>query len=251
MSIEEDWGTTVPGGSPTTATIDADCMGGMSPDKDDMILKSISIYCSGSGTIRLAVYQGGSLVTGPAGATLIWDAGTVSGTGWITISGGSAPLAKNAVTWLAYKTNDASFVIYFETSWPSGSDFQSAEGRWASTGESGDETDPWDNPFATGGGFADFWYSAYLTYEIPTYSVNGITKDNDGNVEGSSDVHLWKDPGDDTLEWMAYLLSNVSTGAYSFTGKQFNTGEKAVVMSFKDGPPRIFGVTDILTPETE
>ena len=162
-----DWGDTNNPGGTSSAQSTARAMGGTSPDVDSMTLTSISVWWGGTGTGRLAVYQGGAL-DNPTGATLVWDAGEVAipeTAGWVTISGGSASLAKNTPTWLAFKCNDANH--FYETSWDSASDFQSGLGRAQLNDEGAASTDVWD---ATIGAFTfdDYWYDLYINYTVPT-----------------------------------------------------------------------------------
>lgn len=131
-------------------------------------LASISMRLSGTGNVRLAVYQGGSLSTGPAGATLIWDGGTVavSGLNWYTATGASSALTAGAVTWVAWKANDSTASWYFSSSSADAGDFQTANGRWNSVAVSNDETIAWPTTWPSdAGSFGAFWYSIYLTHQ--------------------------------------------------------------------------------------
>lgn len=84
-----------------------------------------------------------------------------------------------------------------------------------------------------------------------TYKLEGFTKNNDGGVEVSCKCFLVKDNGDNTFTEIAYQLSNGVTGAYSFTGILDNDPAYQVI-SWKDGSPNIFDVTDhVLTPVIE
>jgi len=164
--VDGDWGdTNNPGGTSSPQTT-ARAMGGISPDVDNMTLTSISVWWGGTGTGRLAVYQGGAL-DNPTGATLVWDAGQVAipaTAGWVTISGGSASLAKNTPTWLAWKCNDANY--YYSTSWDSASDFQSGRGRVQLNDEGAASTDVWDAIIGAFN-FDNYWYDIYINYTIP------------------------------------------------------------------------------------
>ncbi|MDH5780862.1 MAG: DUF2341 domain-containing protein, partial [Candidatus Bathyarchaeota archaeon] len=164
--VDGDWGDTNNPGGTSSPQSTARAMGGISPDVDNMKLTSISVWWGGTGTGRLAVYQGGAL-DNPNGASLVWDAGEVAipaTAGWVTISGGSASLAKNTPTWLAWKCNDANY--YYETSWDSASDFQSGRGRAQLDDEGAASTDVWD---ATIGAFSfgNYWYDIYINYTVP------------------------------------------------------------------------------------
>ncbi|UCD26834.1 MAG: hypothetical protein JSV75_01550, partial [Candidatus Bathyarchaeota archaeon] len=245
-AVGGNWGDDTPQGTSTTVT-NCRLMGGMSPNIDDLTLKNVSIYISGSGSIRLAVYQGGSLASGPAGATLVYDFGTVtpSGVGWVTATGANVSLAKNETTWIGWKGNDGTVNVFYDTSWDSASDFQSGNGRFDSSGESIDETDGWDSTFPSGGSYSTYWYSAYLTYEVPTnYRLDleaQFTNVTDflpteklciyaGNI-GSEDVEVdyWNGTGWENVataltanSWNNYTVSLTST---TFT------------VRFKDGTP--------------
>jgi len=86
---------------------------------------------------------------------------------------------------------------------------------------------------------------------VITYKLEGITKDNAGSALGSCHTFLVKDNGDNTFTYKAYLLSNSSTGAYSFTGLVDNDPNYQVI-SWKDDTPHVFDVTDYeLTPVSE
>ncbi len=166
-----NWGIDTIVASTTTPNW-ARAMGGTSPNLDNMVLDSVSIYVGTTHTqqIRLAVYSGGDLVTGPAGATLLHDYGETSGSGtseWLTITGPQISLPKNTPTWVAFR-NNGGYTVYYQSSSPIGSDYQTARGRWASIDIDGDETSSYPSTWPTdsGGSFSNFWYSVYLTYSI-------------------------------------------------------------------------------------
>lgn len=84
-----------------------------------------------------------------------------------------------------------------------------------------------------------------------TYKLEGTTKDNDGNALGSCDCFLNKLNGDGSATPVDYVESNVSTGAYSFTGIGDNDADYFVI-AWKDNTPHIFDATDyVLTPVIE
>lgn len=72
-------------------------------------------------------------------------------------------------------------------------------------------------------------------------AVAGITKDNSGSVLGSCDVYLFRDNGNDTATFIAYVESNSVTGAYSFT---VFPGSTYFVVAFKGGATPVMDVTD-------
>lgn len=77
-------------------------------------LDSVSVFGDRDGVgfdkFRLAVYQGGTSDTNPAGATLVWDSGEQTcpsgAAAWITINAGGQALAANTRTWVALRTAD-------------------------------------------------------------------------------------------------------------------------------------------------
>ncbi len=167
-------------------------MGGTSPDLDNMVIKSVSIYVGTTHTqqIRLAVYSGGALATNPAGATLLYDYGVTSGTGtstWLTITGPSVSLPKNATIWIVFR-NNGGYLIHYASASPVGSDFQTARGRWTSVDIDGDETSSFPSTWPTdsGGSFSNFWYSIYLIYSIQTYGGIKFTATNSQYLESVS-----------------------------------------------------------------
>jgi len=151
-----------------------DCrmMGGVSPNVDDMVVKSISIALgdSKSENPRLAVYTGGDL-NDPVGASLLWDAGQVSGFGankWYTIThpSGGVDWPKNTNTWLAFKANGNTTDVLFSGQSVRSGNMQSARGRFASTGMSADETASYEATIPSGGAFSNFWYPIVIQYAI-------------------------------------------------------------------------------------
>lgn len=83
---------------------------------------------------------------------------------------------------------------------------------------------------------------------LATYELGGTTYDKNGSALGSVECYLFKDNGDNTLTYLDYELSNVSTGVYLFTGIADNDSAYLVV-AWKDDTPHVFDVTDHnLTP---
>jgi len=181
------WGDNTTAGTRTSDDVMVRLMGGTSPDIENMILEEIHCYMEDSGTTRLAVYQGGAL-DDPTGAALVWDAGTQTvpaEVGWVSITGGTQPLAANEVTWIGWKST-GTYLIYFNDEWDSGSDFQSARGRFNSTTESTSTSDAWDDPIAATGAFADYWYTCYIVYsqssDITPPTLEDVTITESGNT---------------------------------------------------------------------
>ena len=167
----ENWGRDQQNSSSTTSVF-VRCMGGTSPDKDDMKIKSISTFLgTTTGEVRLGVYTGGSLYAGPEGASVIWDAGKVSGSGLQTIqaSGDGIDWPKNTVTWLCF--NKSSREIYMESNSGGAGDFQTARGRFDSTAITEDPNTAWPATFPSGGSFNNYWYSIYVTSGVSGTAV--------------------------------------------------------------------------------
>ena len=108
------WGRDVQNPSHTTVN-HSRAMGGDSPNVDNMVIDTIAMYLSGTGSIRLAVYTGGAL-NAPSTATLLYDFGSISvaGAGWYKIGHPSGGVAwpKFTPTWLAWKSNTGVTVYY-------------------------------------------------------------------------------------------------------------------------------------------
>ena len=113
--------------------------------------------------------------------------------------------------------------------------------RWASI--AGGNTDS---------GRARTFFAIEFTQVPPvTYKIEGITKNLAGSALGECKCFLVKDNGDDTYTFLAYQLSNVSTGAYSFTGLTDGSSVYQVI-AWKDDTPHVFDVTDhVLVPIEE
>ncbi|MCP4566131.1 MAG: hypothetical protein GY841_00980 [FCB group bacterium] len=177
FTLKCEWGLLSVETSDTTVDW-ARAMGGEPPDKDDMILKSASVYIgdSHSTQLRVAVYQGGSLSDGPDaedGATLLKDFGQISGSAtgtWIELTheGADIPIDKDDPLWVAVKgTGSDTSVRYKGTPAPSPMDFQEDEGRYVSSAISSTETVAWPSTWPSdSGSFSDYWYSFKLSYEI-------------------------------------------------------------------------------------
>jgi hypothetical protein len=168
-----DWGRTSVGVSTTNVNW-VRVMSGNAPSSAGMNLKSVSIYVDGNHAdqVRLAVYTGGSLTAGPAGATLLYDFGATTGSAvnqWLTLtySGPDIVVPANDPVWIAFKGNSGGngFDVRYGTS-ATGSDFQTTNGRWQSASVSTDETVGYPATWpADSGSFSNYWYSVYLTYE--------------------------------------------------------------------------------------
>ncbi|MDM8515446.1 PKD domain-containing protein [Desulfobacterales bacterium HSG16] len=187
------WGITTPGNLYTAAN-HFRAMSGTSPDIDNMIIKSVSIYIgTQTGEVRLAVYKGGAL-DNPTGATLLWDAGIISADGikgWHTINHleGDEPLPRNTPLWLVWKKN-AGAVIYCTMNSSSTGDFQKDRGRCGFAMDF-DPSKPYPDNLSASYSFDDFWYSIYISYATLTGNSAPETyyvgKHGNGSNPGSSD----------------------------------------------------------------
>ena len=83
------------------------------------------------------------------------------------------------------------------------------------------------------------------------YKLEGITKNNAGTALGSCDCFLIKNPSTGNMTPLDHVVSNATTGAYSFTGIGDNDAEYLVI-AWKDGTPNVMDCTDwVLTPVAE
>jgi hypothetical protein len=169
-------------------------MGGISPDVDGMTLEKVwlRVGATHSGQVRVAVYQGGTVGSGPPGATLTEDLGVTSGSDtnqWISIDSQSNPsLTKNVATWISIKCDDSDFDSRAAgTTDPGGHDFQAAEGRWISVDVSSNEATAYPStwPSDTGGSFSDYWYGFYLEYSVGVDHLAAGTTDAVSTVVGT------------------------------------------------------------------
>jgi len=164
------WGITS-SAFPSTAThSNYRYMGGTSPDIDNMKATKLHIRYSGTGTMAIALYTGGSL-TNPTGATKRTEAYKVAlSAGWNVIDVPDYDWPKNTVTWIGWCHGGGS--VYYSSSSADAGDFQSARGRWSQTSPSNaDETSSMPtNPGS--GSFGSSWYAVYVEYEIVNYEMD-------------------------------------------------------------------------------
>ena len=176
---EQRWGHPLKSLGSTTTVAHARTLGGLSPDREGMLLKSISLLATAndSGRARLAVYAGGTLDGGPhAGtpATLLYDFGLTDAgaTGWLTLEHpqGGVPLPGNTPIWIAWKGTGGTVHVAFHRTYEPGGGFQADRGRWHSTAVDINQGTPWpaEWPGSDGGSFEDYWYSVYMTIQSPS-----------------------------------------------------------------------------------
>jgi hypothetical protein len=145
-------------------------MGGTSPNVDNMVVTKLHIRYSGTGTVAIALYTGGTL-SDPTGATRRTQAYNVSvSSGWNTINVPAYNWPKNTVTWIGW-CHSGGGVYYSSNSWDAG-DFQSSRGRWSQTSPANaDESSSMPtNPGA--GSFDNYWYAVYVEYDTPSYKMD-------------------------------------------------------------------------------
>ena len=154
-------------------------MGGTSPNYSTLRITSIRVLCgiaSGSASIRLGVYTGGSL-SDPEGATLLWDAGatTVShgSFNWETIThpSGGVNWPGNTPTWLVAKWSDFNLRAAIESGTPPViaeicQDFQASRGRYTCPGLGTNPAVAFAATFPDSGTFGNFWVHIYVTYDL-------------------------------------------------------------------------------------
>ncbi|MDP6557846.1 MAG: hypothetical protein QGG71_24475 [Pirellulaceae bacterium] len=169
---ESRWGNPISRGLATTVA-HTRALGGLSPDRKGMMLKSVSVFLprNNSGHIRFAVYAGGTLKGGPhtgAPARLLFDFGKTikKVTGWVTLEHprGGVPLSAHTPIWIAWKGASGKLHIQYQEGSGSGGDFQTTRGRWESKAIASDENKAWPTtwPADDTGAFADYSYSCYL-----------------------------------------------------------------------------------------
>ena len=207
-----NWGKTNPGTSATTANFTR-VMSGTAPASTGMKLMSVTVYVGANhgDQLRLAVYSGGSLSAGPAGATLLYDFGQTSGTGtnqWLTLThpGAGVAVPANQPLWISLKSNGGGtgFQVVYGSS-ATGSNFQSTRGRYNSSSVSTDDTVAFPATWpADSGTFSNYWYSVYITYSTGAGTVVCTDWTSDPSIPAKgghgSDCGDYTDAGTYTLD---------------------------------------------------
>jgi alpha-tubulin suppressor-like RCC1 family protein len=166
------WGKETIGATNTAFTDSTRVMGGTSPDIDNMVLRGVAYHFGANHVtqLRLAVYSGGDLAAGPAGANLLHDFGLTTGSAtnaWFIKEylGNDILIPKNAPLWISMKANEATSNITLSSI--AGVEFQSARGRWNSVSVSTDEAVAYPATWPDdAGSFQNYWYDVYLLYSI-------------------------------------------------------------------------------------
>jgi hypothetical protein len=165
-----NWGITSSSFTGTSVHSEYRYMGGISPNIDNMKVTKLHIRYSGTGTLAIALYTGGTL-TDPTGAIKRAEAyNVVVSTGWNVIDIPDYYWGKNTVTWIGWCHSGGR--VYYSLSSADAGDFQSARGRWSQTTPfDADETRAMPtNP--SSGSFSNYWYAVYVEYEIVNYEVD-------------------------------------------------------------------------------
>ena len=129
-------------------------------------LTGVGVYCvTHNDDIRVAVYTGGSLATGPAGATLLKDFGKTSGalTGdYVNIfTTDDIDVPSATPIWIVIKGNNSTgFYNAYITDPDYAGDFQQATGRFVTTTHISSDPDvAYPSTFPSGSGsFANYWF---------------------------------------------------------------------------------------------
>ncbi len=162
-SFAADWGITSSAFTGTSPSTEIRCMGGTSPNLDNLVVTKLNYRSNGSGTISIALYTGGSL-SDPTGAVRRTEMHNVSvSAGWNEIDVSDRSWPKNTPTWIAC-ANSSGARPYISTSSADCGDFQAAQGRWKVISPSDyDETTALPETI-TAGSFTGNWYAYYAEY---------------------------------------------------------------------------------------
>ena len=155
-------------------------------------LKGVRIWCTATHAdqIRVAVYSGGNLVTGPQGSTLLKDFGLTAGVGvdqWIEINtADNIDIPVDTPLWLVVKgDNAAGFKLVYIGDAAHSGNFQFARGRTAVTAIIGNDPDvAYAATFPAGvDTFGNFWFAVGIKTEYDP----GIATDAN-NIECLSEI---------------------------------------------------------------
>jgi hypothetical protein len=169
MVSANDWGINSSSFSSSFNPTNYRYMGGTSPDIMNMTVTKLFIRTTGSGTVAIALYTGGSLddPTGAVKRTEVFNV-TVSA-GWNEIDVPDYDWQNNTVTWIGFAINTG---IYYSTGSSDAGDFQTVRGRWSQTNP-GDADETSAMPLNPGAGsFSDYWYAVYAEYNVTRYQLD-------------------------------------------------------------------------------
>lgn len=169
----------------------ARAMGGQFIDADRK-LKGAGIYCKATHNdqVRIAVYSGGSLTTGPQGSTLLKDFGLTAGNAvdqWIDLTTeDDIDIPVDTPIWVVIKGDNAAGLSFTYVNFKGHcGDFQVANGRTAVEGIIGSDPDvAFAATFPAG---ADTFSGSWYNFRILTEHNPGIDT-NANNIECSSEI---------------------------------------------------------------
>lgn len=162
------FGPMVPMATGSASTINyTRLMGGMPPSDGTYKIKGAQLWpTTHTSQVRMAIYSGGSLSSGPDGATLLVDLGMTSGSDTSAyVSLLCTPIEMPAATpiWLAIKGDDSGVLIPYSDGPADGVNWQQATGRYDSSAVSTDESVAFPSTWPTdSGSFAAYWYLVRL-----------------------------------------------------------------------------------------
>ena len=205
-----DWGITSSTFTGTANHASYRYMGGTSPGIDNMKVTKLHIRYSGTGTVAIALYTGGTLAD-PTGATKRTEAFNVAvSSGWNEIDVPDYDWEKDTVTWIGWCHGGGN--VYYSTSSGDAGDFQSARGRWnQDIPFDADETSAM--PGSPGSGsFFNSWYAVYVEYETGNYEMDlEVEWSNVGYDESNEELAIYVDEANNTHSLDA-------TGGYMVVG---------------------------------
>jgi hypothetical protein len=163
MVSANDWGINTTSFTSTSVHTTYRYTGGTSPDLQNMTVTKLHIRTTGSGTVAIALYTGGSL-DDPTGAVKRTEAYNVAvSAGWNEIDVPDYEWPNNTVSWIGWAHDTG---VYYSTDSGDAGDFQTARGRWDQTFP-GDADETSAMPTNPGGGSFDFfWYAVYAEYNV-------------------------------------------------------------------------------------
>ena len=162
----------------------ADAMGGHVPAGFNRQLTGIRFRTAATSDngayVRLAVYSGGALATGPDGATLLADSGQVLASvvdGWNVYTLPSpVNIPNDAPLWVAIKADDGAVDVVYRGESGACGDYQVARGRFRSNTIDTDESVAWPETWPEdGGGFSGRWRAVEAILDNMTTTTTSTT----------------------------------------------------------------------------
>jgi hypothetical protein len=162
----------------------ADAMGGHIPAGFDRKLTGVRFKTAdtsdNSAYVRMAVYSGGDLASGPDGATLLADSGQILASvvdGWNTYNFPSpVSIPNDAPLWVVIKADDGTVDVVYRGESGACGDYQIARGRFRSDTLDTDESVAFPNPWPVdGGGFSGRWRAIEAILDNLTTTTTSTT----------------------------------------------------------------------------